>query len=85
MTKSPDAAALTVHRFRPAPLDVGAFAQDLTELALRPPDPLGDCPHPALPPGEQGDDPVGLTELRHPQHNSGVAVDGHPIMVPPAA
>ena len=31
MTKSPDAAALTVHRFRPAPLDVGAFAHDLTE------------------------------------------------------
>ena len=31
MTKSPEAAALTVHRFRPAPLDVGAFAHALTE------------------------------------------------------
>ena len=31
MTKRQDAAALTVHRFRPAPLDVGAFAHDLTE------------------------------------------------------
>ena len=31
MTKSRDAAALTVHRFRPAPLDVGAFTNDLIE------------------------------------------------------
>lgn len=29
--QSRDAAALTVHRFLPAPLEVGSFAQDLTE------------------------------------------------------
>jgi hypothetical protein len=31
VTKSSDAVALTVHRFRPAPLDVARFAHDLTE------------------------------------------------------
>ena len=31
MTQSPEAVALTVHRFRPAPLDVAGFAHDLTE------------------------------------------------------
>ena len=31
MTKSSDAVALTVHRFRPAPVDVAGFTHDLTE------------------------------------------------------
>ena len=31
MTKSSEAVALTVHRFRPAPLDVAGFADDLSE------------------------------------------------------
>ena len=31
MTTGSDAVALTVHRFRPAPLDVADFALDLTE------------------------------------------------------
>lgn len=31
VTKSSDAVALTVHRFRPAPLDVAGFTHDLSE------------------------------------------------------
>ena len=38
-------------------------------------DPSGHRAQPAVPAGEQGDDPVGLAELLHAQHHRVVAVE----------
>src|SRR5699024_1045598 len=46
-------------------------------------DPLGDRTYLAVPFGEQGDDPVGFTQLVHPQHNAGISVTAHQPSVSP--
>ena len=63
-------------------VDVAERLQPAAEPTLGPPHALGHRPDPALAPGQQGDDPIGLAEFRHPQHHGGVAVNGHQAMVP---
>src|SRR6185437_13458587 len=46
-----------------------------------PPDPLADRPDPAVPLGEQGDDPVRLAQLVDAQHHGFVTVERHRSMV----
>src|SRR5699024_10305489 len=58
--------------------------QSRAEPGTRATDSLGDRAHLPVPAGEQCDDPIGLTQLVHPQHNTGIAVKTHePSVSPP--
>ena len=59
-------------------VDVAERLEPRAEPRRGPPDALGDRADPAVPAGQQRDDPVGLAQLLHPQHDRVVAVEGMP-------
>ena len=63
-------------------VDVAAGFEPGAELRRGAPHALADRAHPAVAPGEQGDDAVGLAELVHAQDDRLVTVERHAPMVP---
>ena len=57
-------------------VDVAERLQPGAEPGLGPAHALGDRADPAVAPGQQRDDPVGLAELLHPEHDRLVPVQG---------
>ena len=63
-------------------VDVAAGFEPGTVARGGAPHPLADRPDPAVPAGEQRDDPVRLAQLMDAQHHGFVTVERHPSIVP---